>query len=310
MSPGGRLAVIGLGAMGLPIAARLLEAGFDVVGVDVAEAARRRFTELGGRVGASTREVPPDVGAVIVLVVTADQVRAVLFGEAGLADRLAPGTLVIVSATIGPRDARDVAARLSERGLRPLEAPVSGGVKRARRGDLSIIVAGDPTDVARAQPVLVPISRELFDAGPGFGTACTIKLLNQMLCGVHLAIAAETMLLAERLGLDQELLYRVVTQSSGNSHMFADRVPQMRAPPAATNSAVDVFLKDLRLALETGREAGAPTILTAAAEAVFAGASAAGLGATNDSRIIGWLRGLQTDAPASADEDLAMVQRG
>ena len=310
MSPGGRLAVIGLGAMGLPIAARLLEAGFDVVGVDVAEAARRRFTELGGRVGASTREVPPDVGAVIVLVVTADQVRAVLFGEAGLADRLAPGTLVIVSATIGPRDARDVAARLSERGLRPLEAPVSGGVKRARRGDLSIIVAGDPTDVARAQPVLVPISRELFDAGPGFGTACTIKLLNQMLCGVHLAIAAETMLLAERLGLDQELLYRVVTQSSGNSHMFADRVPQMRAPPAATNSAVDVFLKDRRRGRETGREAGAPTILTAAAEAVFAGASAAGLGATNDSRIIGWLRGLQTDAPASADEDLAMVQRG
>jgi 3-hydroxyisobutyrate dehydrogenase-like beta-hydroxyacid dehydrogenase len=313
MSSGGRLAVMGLGAMGLPIAAKLLEAGFDVVGVDVAEEARRRFAELGASTVAGAGAVPSDVGAVLILVVTADQVRAVLFGEGGLADRLAPGTIVIVSATIGPRDARDIAARLAARGLRPVEAPVSGGVKRARRGDLSVIVAGDPRDVARARPILAPISREMFDAGPGFGSACTIKLLNQMLCGVHLAIAAETVQLAERLGLNQDLLYRVVTQSSGSSHMFADRVPQMRSPPAETNSAVDVFLKDLRLALEAGRDAGAPTMLTAAAEAVFAGASAAGLGATNDSQIIRWLRGLHPDSvereARSEDEDVAVVQR-
>lgn len=292
MEPASRLAVIGLGAMGFPMARKLLEARFDVVGIDVAKEARLRFVAIGGTIVANKTAMPRDVAAVLIVVVTAEQVRDVLFGQDGIAEALAPGTLVILSATISPLDVRDIAGRLSERGLCPVEAPVSGGVKRAERGDLSVIVAGDPDDVARAQTVLRPISREVFDAGVEFGSACTIKLLNQMLCGVHLAVAAETVHLAECLGLDQHLLYRVVTQSSGNSYMFADRVPQMLRPPAEVNSAVDIFLKDLRLALSAGANAGAPTMLVAAAEAVFAGASQAGLGSANDSQIIRYLRNL------------------
>jgi 3-hydroxyisobutyrate dehydrogenase len=272
------------------MACKLLEGRFDVVGIDVAEEARRRFTAIGGSTVKSTAAIPRNIAAVLIVVVTAEQVRDVLFGRDGIAKVLASGTLVIVSATISPNDVRDIAGRLSGHGLRPIEAPVSGGVKRAERGDLSIIVAGDPDDVARAQPFLEPISREMFNAGREFGSACTIKLLNQILCGVHLAIAAETVHLAECLGLDQHLLYRVVTQSSGNSYMFADRVPQMLQPPVEVNSAVDIFLKDLRLALDTAGNAGAPTFLTAAAEAVFAGASNSGLGAQNDSQIIRYLR--------------------
>jgi L-threonate 2-dehydrogenase len=286
----GPVAVVGLGAMGLPMARRLLEAGFDVRGYDNNEDACARLAHLGGQAATSAADVARDAAALLVVVVNADQAEDVLFGPEGAAPVMAPGGVVILSLTMAPGRAVDLGKRLARHGLLMLDCPVSGGVKRATSGSLSILASGPAAAMTAARPYLGVLGNRTFEIGPEHGQASSVKLLNQALCGVHLAVAAEVVALAERAGVDRRMLYDVVVASSGTSWMFVDRVPRMLNADETATAAIDILVKDLELVAEFGRTVDASLALSRLAGELFAAASAAGMGARNDSDIVDYLR--------------------
>ena len=286
----GSVAVIGLGAMGLPMASRLLQAGFDVRGYDRNSEACAQFTRVGGHAAASAAEAARDAAALLLLVVNADQAEAVLFGDQGAALAMARGSVVMLSLTTAPGRAADIGRRLEQHGILMLDCPVSGGVTRAANGTLSILASGPAQALDAVRPCLSALGGRIFEIGSEHGQASTVKLLNQALCGVHLAVAAEVVALAERAGVDRQMVYDVIVASSGTSWMFVDRVSRMLREDATATAAIDILLKDLRLVGDLGRSVGASLALSHAAEELFSAASAAGMGQRNDSEILQFLR--------------------
>ncbi len=282
------VAVVGLGAMGLPVSLRLLQAGFAVRGVDRAADARECFAAAGGRALTSAPEAASGARALVLLVLNDAQAEQILFGE-GAAAALPRDAVVVLSVTTGPQRAAALGARLAEQGLQMVDCPVSGGVRRARDGTLAILTSGPPGAIAAARPFLTPLGR-IYELGDRHGQASAVKLINQLLCGVHLAAAAEAIALAERAGVDPGRVYEVVMASSGASHMFADRVPLMLDEAPRATAAVEVLDKDLRLVAEMGARHDAHLPLAEAAGRLFAQAADEGWGALNDSEIIRLLR--------------------
>jgi len=281
-----RVAVIGLGAMGLGTARALLDAGLDVVGCDVSADARAAFRAAGGAVADSPAEAARDASVVIVLVVNAAQVEEVLFGGAGAARDLPAGTVILQCATVAPSYARALGARLSERGLLLLDAPVSGGAVKARDGALSVMASGVPDAFERAAPVLDAMAATVHRLGDEAGQGSSVKLVNQLLAGVHIAAAAEAMALGLRAGIEPRTLYDVITASAGNSWMFENRVPHILEGDYTPRSAVDIFVKDLGIVADAGREMRFPLPIAGAALHQFLAASAAGLGREDDSAVV------------------------
>lgn len=281
-----RIATIGLGAMGLPMAETLRRAGFRLTGFDLSAAALGRFQEAGGRTADDAREAAYGADIALLALVNARQAEECLFGQVGIVPVLAPGATVVLCATIAPEEARSIAERLKQQAIGFLEAPMSGGVKRAAEGSLTFIIAGEDASLDKAKPLLDVLASHVFHVGEDYGQASAIKLLNQMLCGIHLAATAEVMAVAERSGLSPQAVYDFVSVSSGRSFMFEDRAPRMMNAHQPNTSAVDLFAKDLALALCFGQEAVGDLPLTAVAHRLFAEASDAGLGRAADSSVI------------------------
>jgi 3-hydroxyisobutyrate dehydrogenase len=275
--------------MGFPMSLRLMQAGFDVRGVDRDERTRKRFTEAGGGAALTMAEAARDAQALLLLVVNAAQAEDVLFGTDGAARMMPPGGVVLLSLTASPQSAAGIGARLAEHDLRMVDAPVSGGVKRAADGTLTILASGPSADVDAARRFLAPLGN-VHEIGPLHGQASTVKLINQLLCGVHLVAAAEAVALAERAGVDLRVLHRVVTASSGTSHMFASRAPMMRGDDRPPTAAINILLKDLALVDALGTSVGAHMPLARTALELFGEASSQGAGARNDYEIIQYLR--------------------
>ncbi|QTP56148.1 NAD-binding protein [Billgrantia sulfidoxydans] len=281
-----RVGVIGLGAMGLGSATVLHERGLAVVGCDVSAAARRAFEGVGGRCAANPAELAEQCDVVLVVVVNAAQVEQVLFGEQGLAHALAPGGLVIQCATVAPSLAERLGARLAERDLLMLDAPISGGAVKARAGQLSVMASGSEEAFAKAGPVLDAMAATVHRLGDSPGIGSSMKLVNQLLAGVHIAAAAEAVALGIRMGLEPRRVYEVITHSAGNSWMFENRVPHILEGDYTPLSAVDIFVKDLNLVHETGRELAMATPIAASALQQFTAARGAGFGREDDSAVI------------------------
>jgi 3-hydroxyisobutyrate dehydrogenase len=283
------IAVVGLGAMGLPVSRRLLAAGFEVRGFDRSDGAMALFGRAGGIVSPSAASAAQGAAALLLLVVNDVQAEDVLFGAAGAACGLPPGAVVILSLTTAPRNAAEIGARLEGTGLRMVDCPVSGGVKRAETGALSLIASGPPQSIDAARPYLAPLG-SVRVVGDRHGQASSVKLINQLLCGIHIAAAAEAVALAEKASIDLPLLYDVINASSGASAMFADRVPMMQGGSERTTAAIDILVKDLGLVVDLGDQLHARLPLTQRALGLFCEASADGLGACNDSEVIRLLR--------------------
>lgn len=280
-----RIGVIGLGAMGRGTALALHERDLDVVGYDIAEQACEAFGAEGGR----SVVLPSDLAdrqVVVLLVVNAQQVESVLFGEQGVARHLAPESLIIQCATVAPAFARELGERLDAMGLAMLDAPVSGGVAKARSGELSVMASGGKSAFDRAEPVLGAMAATVYRLGDSAGVGSSMKLVNQLLAGVHIATAAEAMALGIRLGLDPEAVYEVITHSAGNSWMFENRVPHILKGDYTPLSAVDIFVKDLNLVHETGRDLALPTPVASSALQQFTAAKGAGFGRDDDAAVI------------------------
>lgn len=276
---------IGLGAMGLPMAARLIGAGFTVRGYDVVEAARSRFAAAGGTVVESVASAAAGADCLILMVVDAAQAEAVLFAGGAL-DALPAGGIVVLMATCAPRSVADLAARVEAAGRRFVDAPVSGGTRGANSGTLTIMAAAAPATFADARPVLEALGTKLFHVGTEPGLGATVKTVNQLLCGVHIAVAAEALFLGQRLGVDPAVLLEVLGGSAAASWMLNDRGPRMLEVDPEVKSAVDIFVKDLGIVLAAGRDAKAALPLAALAHQLFLGSSGSGAGKADDSQVI------------------------
>ena len=279
-----RVAVLGLGAMGLPMATRLAACGFEVAAFDVA-AERVGLAVAAGAVAAASPAAAAE-GADVVLVGVRDgaQLEAALFADDGAAATLAPGAVVVVTSTVGAEAVQEAADRLD---AAVVDAPVSGGPVRAGEGTLLIMVGGAGDDVAAARPVLDALASTVTVAGPRVGDGQLLKTVNQLLCGVHTAAAAEALALAHALGLDLDATIDVLGRGAAASFMLADRGPRiaqrLRGGTPELRSRLDVIAKDMGIVGALTRRARVATPVAAAAEQLYRLGMAADLAAEDDS---------------------------
>jgi len=280
-----KVAFVGLGSMGAPMARNLMKAGFDVVGYDSNPQAMAKLAADGGRTAASAAGAATGADVLILMVVNAIQAKTVLVDEGALA-ALPGDAAVILTATCPPGSVREMADRVTTAGRRFVDAPVSGGARRARSGTLSIMAAGEAESVARVRPVLAALGDRVFHVGAEAGQGAAMKAVNQLLCGIHIAAAAEGIALARKIGIDPKVALEILAGSSASSWMLQDRGPRMLEPDPVGASTVDIFVKDLGIVLAAGEEAGAALPLAAAARQMFLAASGRGDGAADDSQVI------------------------
>ena len=281
-----RVGVIGLGAMGMGVAQTLLREGFEVHACDVRADAVQKIVDAGGHRADSPAALGKLVDALIILVVNADQTEAVLFGENGAAASLAPGSVIIASATVSPEYARGLGKRLADMGLLMIDGPVSGGAAKAATGEMTVMAAGSPEAFAKCAGVLDAIAGKVYRLGDEPGPGSVTKMVNQLLAGVHIAAAGEAMALAIRAGANPDQVYEVICNSAGGSWMFQNRVPHILAGDYTPLSAVNIFVKDLGIVLDYAKKSIFPLPLSATAHQMFMRASAAGHGAEDDSAVI------------------------
>ena len=281
-----KVGVIGLGTMGMGAARNLLAKGHAVIGCDVRETVRADLEDAGGAAVGEAAALPGDLDAVLVLVVNAAQEDDVLFGPRGCVPRLKRDAVVICSATVAPDFAAAMEKRLNAAGLLMLDAAVSGGRAGAVAGTMTVMGSGAPAAFARAQPVLDAIAGKVFRLGDQAGVGSTVKMVNQLLAGVHIAAAAEALALGIRAGADPRTLYDVITASAGNSWMWQNRVPHILDGDDAPASAADIFVKDLGIVLDQARALTFPLPLASCAHQLFLATAAAGYGGRDDSSVI------------------------
>lgn len=278
---------IGLGAMGTPMARQLLETGTRLAVFDVVEERREELGQAGARVATSPRDAA--VGADVVVIMVADGAQAddVLWGPVGVVEALTSGTVVVVTSTVGPAWMRATAERLGSSGIALVDAPVSGGVARAGDGDLLIMVSGAVDDRARVAEHLSAMGSTVVTCGDEPGQAQSVKLVNQLLCGVHIAVAAEALGFAAALGLDPTHVFETIRHGAAASFMLDDRGARMVAAEfEPAKSALDIFVKDMGLVAQEAQHEKFPTPIASAAQQLFSIGSSMGLGRLDDSSLV------------------------
>ncbi|MBB4686793.1 NAD(P)-dependent oxidoreductase [Amycolatopsis jiangsuensis] len=286
-----RVGWIGLGAMGSPMAVCAARGGHDVTAYDVNPSRAEALAADGVAPAASIKLAATGVATLVVMVATADQVESVLFGDDSAAGALVPGSVVVVMATIGPAPVARWAERLARRGIDLVDSPVSGGAARAADGDLLIMAGGPDLAVDRVRPLLDTLARTAPHVGTAPGDGQKVKLVNQLLCGVHIAAAAEALALAEAMHLDPAATWDVVRTGAAASFMLEDRGERMVHGSAEVRSALGIILKDMGLVTDAARDSAHPAPLASAAEQIFLAGHRAGLTGHDDSEIIDILRG-------------------
>lgn len=281
--------VLGLGAMGLPMASRLSTA-FTVRGFDINEGRRDLAASAGVERFDSARSACSGSGIVLLAVRNEEQLLDSLFGGEGVAAVMTPGSVVILTSTVGTAAIPVTAEHLARMGIGFVDAPLSGGPVRAAEGDLLILVGAESGALDSVRPVLEALSSTLTIVGDAPGDGQAMKTVNQLLCGVHIVAAAEALALADRLGLDPNKALRALEAGAAGSFMLSNRGPRMLEAyddgGAEVLSRLDIFVKDMGIVGNAVRSAGLPSPLAAAAEQLYLIAQAQGLGTADDSAVI------------------------
>lgn len=288
------LAVIGLGSMGMGAAKSAINAGVAVYGADINHVALADLKAAGAKaVSQDARDFAKDVDALLLLVVNATQVKEILFGEKGIAEHLNAGTPVMISSTISSEDAKEIALKLQDLGLPMLDAPISGGSIKANLGQITVMASGDEATFNKMKPVLEAISEKVYVIGNEIGLGSTVKIIHQLLAGVHIAAGAEAMALAARANIPLDTMYDVVVNAAGNSWMFENRMKHVVDGDYSPKSAVDIFVKDLNLVRDTAKNLQFPLPLASTALNMFTEASNKGHGREDDSAVIKIFSGIE-----------------
>lgn len=287
------VAVIGLGSMGMGAAKSCIRAGLDVYGVDLNPTALEALGNAGAKaVSTDANQFAQELDAVLLLVINAKQVKSILF-DSGLAKNLKPYTPVMVSATISAQDAKEIEAGLKDHNLIMLDAPVSGGALKAEAGEMTIMASGSIQAFEKLDPVLKATAGKVYNIGSEIGLGATVKIIHQLLAGVHIAAGAEAMALAARANIPLDLMYDVVTNAAGNSWMFENRMKHVVDGDYSPKSMVDIFVKDLNLVTDTAQDLKFPLPLASTALNMFTSASNAGFGKEDDSAVIKIFNGIE-----------------
>jgi len=278
------------------MARSLRRAGHAIRVFDVRSEVARDFAEAGGTACASPAELAAGCDVVVSVVVNAQQTEAVLFGPDGAAAALPRGSVFVMCSTVDPNWSIALEARLAALGVLYLDAPISGGAAKAASGDMTMMTAGTPAAYARCGDLLDAMAAKVYRLGDRAGAGSKVKIINQLLAGVHIAAAAEAMALGLREGVDAAALYEVITHSAGNSWMFENRMAHVLAADYTPLSAVDIFVKDLGLVLDTARASKFPLPLASTAHQMFMQASTAGFAREDDSAVIKIFPGIELPA--------------
>jgi L-threonate 2-dehydrogenase len=281
-----RVGLIGLGAMGMGMAKSLRRAGYSVHVFDVRRSVAETFAAEGGVACNSPAELAATCEVLISVVVNAAQTEAVLFGEEGAATAMKGGSVFVMCSTVDPTWSIALEKRLVERGILYLDAPISGGSAKAAKGEITMMTSGHPDAYSKVDGILEAMAAKVYRLGAAAGDGSKVKIINQLLAGVHIAAAAEAMALGLRMGVDPVALYDVITHSAGNSWMFENRMAHVLAADYTPLSAVDIFVKDLGLVLDTARASKFPLPLASTAHQMFLQAASSGFGGEDDSAVI------------------------
>jgi 3-hydroxyisobutyrate dehydrogenase len=292
-----RIGFIGLGNMGLPMAANLVKAGHSVTGFDVVAPLAGKLAGLGGAVAETIAAACSGADAIVTMLPAGAHVREVYGAPGGVIEQAAAGALLIDSSTIDVTAAREVAVLAAGKGLAMVDAPVSGGVGGAQAGTLTFMVGGTDDAFARARPVLETMGRTIVHAG-GSGNGQAAKICNNMILGVSMIAVSEAFLLAEKLGLDAQRLFDIASKSSGQCWSMTSYCPVPGPVPASPANrdyqagfTAAMMLKDLKLAQDAAGSAGAATPLGAAAAGLYDAFAGHGHAGEDFSAIIRFLRG-------------------
>lgn len=275
--------------MGLGMAQSVRRAGYAPHVFDVRVEAAQAFASEGGTACKSLAELGKHSDVVVSVVVNAAQTEYVLFGDSGQDGCVAtmkPGSVFIMCSTVDPVWSVALEARLAALGILYIDAPISGGAAKAASGQMTMMTAGKPEAYAITEPILNAMAAKVYKLGDSAGAGSKVKIINQLLAGVHIAAAAEAMALGLREGVNPEALYEVITHSAGNSWMFENRMAHVLAADYTPLSAVDIFVKDLGLVLDMARASKFPLPLSSTAHQMFMQASTAGYAKEDDSAVI------------------------
>jgi 3-hydroxyisobutyrate dehydrogenase len=294
-----RIGFIGLGNMGAPMARRLVDAGYELVVTDAVPEAVERFA-AGSKCerAASPQSIGERCRVVITMLPNGQIVREVLLGANGLAPRLAPGSVAIDMSSSSPIGTRELSADLATIGIALVDAPVSGGVKKAADGMLAIMVGGEAEPVTRARPILEAMGK-VFATGPS-GSGHAMKALNNFLSAANLAIAAEAVIAGQRFGLDPATMISILNASTGRNTGTDSKFPNNVLPRTFNSGfALGLMAKDLRLALEVARSSGAPAGLLEKTAQMWAAAEQQLGGKADNTEVVKYLESL---VPSNAEQ--------
>jgi len=284
---GASVGLVGLGVMGRGVALNIIKSGFKLLGRDVNPESLIWLTSNGGHIAQTPISMTNECDVIVSFVVNDMQTEEVLFGEHGLAATMKPDSVFIACSTMPPKYVKDLSQRLAKLKIHLVDAPVSGGKNGALNGSLTVMMAGDPAICERVKPVLSSFGGNIFSLGSEAGKGSQMKVINQLLCGVHIAAAAEALAMAKRNGLPLETSLEILKSGAASSWMLADRGPRMVTESFDdVASAVDIFVKDLGLVLDSARQSTFPASMAHAAFLQFIEASSHGHGRQDDSAVI------------------------
>ena len=278
------IAVIGLGSMGYGIAQSVLRAGHKTYGFDVVPAQVARFQREGGAAG-DLLDIAKDLDVMIVVVLHAAQTESVLFGDEGVVAHLKSGGVVLSCATVPPEFAKTMETRCTEAGVHYLDAPISGGAKKAASGQLSVMAAGTPAAFAAAQTALDATAETVFELGATAGAGSAMKAVNQLLAGVHIATMAEALTFGMTQGVTPDKFVEVISKCAGSSWMLENRAPHIVDGDYTPHSSVNIWPKDLGIVLDIAKNSQFSAPITAVALQQFVAVAGMGLGGEDDAAV-------------------------
>lgn len=282
-----RIGFIGLGAMGKPMAKNLIKAGYVLTVYDLNPQPMKELADLGAKRAGSSAETAGDVDVIITILPACEEVKTAVLGEDGVLQGARKGAVLIDMSSIAPHTSQLVAAEAFTRGLKFMDAPVSGGTIAAEKGTLTIMVGGDKELLDEHTDILEAMGKTIYHVGD-IGMGETVKMINQILVGVNIVAIAEAFVLGTKLGADPEVLYNVIRNSAGNSFLIDNRVPNyiFKGDFTQPGFALDLLLKDVGLAVDSAKINKIPLFLTGQAFQYLSMASASGLGKKDLSSVI------------------------
>lgn len=276
---------IGLGIMGRPMAKNLLKAGYTVTAFDINVSAIEELVEAGAQAANSPAEAALGNDIIFTMLPNGNHVQSVLFGSNGIFESASEGTIVIDMSSISPVTSREIAAKLAERAIGFLDAPVSGGEPKAIDGTLAIMVGGAEGDFERALPVLQAMGQAVTHVGDT-GSGTTAKLANQILVNVHIAAMSEALILAGKAGIDIDKMYQAIRGGLAGSAVLDAKVPLILERNFVAGGRIDINAKDLTNVMETAHELAVPLPLTSQVLEMFHSLKADGKAADDHGGLI------------------------